>query len=195
MPNSSLLADKLVEHIATYRRCVVAYSGGVDSAVVAKAAHLALGGNSVAVTAVSPSLASGELQSAIECASLIGIAHETIHTSEFSNPEYVRNAADRCYHCKSELYSQLDILCQRYPEAIVANGTNVDDTGDYRPGLTAASEHRVRSPLADCGCSKDDVRGIAKHWKLPVWDKPATPCLSSRVAYGEAVTPRTLADD
>lgn len=191
-PNLAAKMEVLLAQITTWQSCAIAFSGGVDSAVVAKAAQIALGEEAVAVTGVSPSLAAGELQAAKELAALVGIRHEVIHTQEFTSEEYTRNAADRCYHCKSELYTRLDDLVERFQVAVVANGANVDDLGDYRPGLQAASEHRVQSPLADCGITKAEVRELAKHWQLPVWDKPAAPCLSSRVAYGEEVTPERL---
>ena len=192
---SPLLTGKketLLAEVKSWRSCAVAFSGGVDSAVVAKAARFALGDSALAVTGVSPSLADGELQAARELAALIGIRHEVIHTEEFASEEYTRNGADRCYHCKSELYTRLDDVIERFQVRVVANGANVDDLGDYRPGLLAAGEHRVQSPLADCGITKTEVRELARHWRLPVWDKPAAPCLSSRVAYGEQVTPQRL---
>jgi pyridinium-3,5-biscarboxylic acid mononucleotide sulfurtransferase len=184
--------DRLVARLAELGSCAVAFSGGVDSAVVAKAARLALGDAAVVVTGTSAALAEGELDEARRVAELIGVRHVVIATNEFSNPDYVVNAPDRCYHCKSELYGQLDGLAERLGVAAVANGANGDDAGDYRPGARAAGEHAVRSPLAECGFSKADVRQLAAHWGLPVADKPATPCLSSRVAYGQAVTPERL---
>ncbi|MEX0978615.1 MAG: ATP-dependent sacrificial sulfur transferase LarE, partial [Pirellulales bacterium] len=126
-------------------------------------------------------------------AELIGIRHEVIETDEFANPQYVENAPDRCYHCKTELYTQLERIAPWLGVEVILNGANLDDLGDYRPGMKAAGEHRVRSPLADCGFHKTDVRALAALWELPIWDKPATPCLSSRVAYGEEVTPERLA--
>lgn len=189
------LAERLTTHIASYETtagCYVAFSGGVDSALVAKAAVIALGKRAVAVTAVSPSLASGELESAQSLANEIGIRHELIHTTEFSNPSYVRNAQDRCYHCKSELYNQLEVLLKEHPNSLILNGANLDDQGDYRPGMRAAAEHQVRSPLLECQIDKSMVRSLAAFWDLPVWNKPAMPCLSSRVAYGEEVTPERL---
>lgn len=192
MAELRLLADTLIARIASYGRCFVAFSGGVDSAVVAQAAQLALGNQATAVTAVSPSLAEGELSQARELTALIGITHREIATQEFANAAYVQNAADRCYHCKTELYEQIVALCRAFPSATIANGTNADDLADYRPGLRAADEHRVRSPLAECSIGKSQVRSLASYFKLPVWDKPAMPCLSSRVAYGEAVTPERL---
>ncbi len=187
------LAEQVVELIRGYDSCAVAFSAGVDSTVVAKAAQLALGERAVAVTGASASLASGELDEARRLAALIGIRHEVLQTDEFSQQGYVRNAPDRCYHCKTELYTQMEGVAQRLGVAVILNGANLDDAGDYRPGMKAAGEHRVRSPLAECGFRKADVRALAEHWQLPVWDKPATPCLSSRVAYGEEVTPQRLA--
>ena len=191
---TSLIAtrDRLLALIKSWDSCAVAFSGGVDSAVVAKAARVALGDGAIAVTGVSPSLADGELDGAKELAAIIGIRHEVVRTDEFESEEYTRNVSDRCYHCKTELYSQLDELIRRFNVAVIANGANVDDLGDYRPGMRAASEHQVQSPLAECGITKDEVRALAQHWKLPAWDKPAAPCLSSRVAYGEEVTPERL---
>ena len=171
----------------------VAYSGGVDSAVVAKAAQLALADRAVAVTGTSYSLADGELNAARQLAELIGIRHQVLETREFDNPSYVRNSADRCYHCKTELYTRLDHYLADLDVDVIVNGANADDLGDYRPGMQAANEHKVQSPLADCGLSGSEVRQLAAQWSLPVWDKPATPCLSSRVAYGEEVTPERLA--
>ncbi|MBB73193.1 MAG: TIGR00268 family protein [Planctomycetaceae bacterium] len=171
----------------------VAFSGGVDSAVVAQAAQLALGPRAVAVTGCSPSLARGELEAAQQLAGQIGIRHEVIETEEFGNDSYTRNAPDRCYHCKDELYRRMAVLVGRANQGILVNGANTDDLEDYRPGMRAAGEHQVRSPLAECGICKQEVRNLALHWDLPVWDKPAMPCLASRVAYGEEVTPDRLA--
>lgn len=190
------MADQLVAWFPQGIRCLVAFSGGVDSAVVAKAAWLALGDHAVAVTGVSASLASGELENAQQVAASIGIRHLALSTTEIENPNYIRNASDRCYHCKSELYSQIRSRLQLPSElrdSLLVNGTNADDLGDYRPGLNAANEFSVRSPLVELGFGKADVRAIAKHWNLSVWDKPASPCLSSRIAYGERVTPERLA--
>lgn len=185
--------DRLLGVLADCGSCAVAFSGGVDSAVVAKAARLALADDVVLVTGTSAALADGELDIAREVAALVGVRHMEIHTEEFDNPSYVANASDRCYHCKSELYGQLDRVAERAGMKVVVNGANADDLGDYRPGMQAAAEHRVRSPLAECGFTKQEVRELAAFWKLPVADKPATPCLSSRVAYGQEVTPERLA--
>jgi len=173
--------------------CAVAFSAGIDSTVVAKAAQLALGDAAIAVTGTSASLASGELADARRIAALIGIRHEVISTDEFARPDYLRNAPDRCYHCKTELYTQMEGVAARLGVTAIVNGANVDDLGDYRPGMQAAGEHQVLSPLAECGFTKADVRALAREWELPTWDKPASPCLSSRIAYGEEVTPERLA--
>lgn len=182
----------LLASLRRYGRVAVAFSGGVDSAVVAKAAFLACGERAVAVTAVSQSLASGEKEQAQELARLIGIRHRFIETAEFQDPDYLRNAPNRCYFCKTELYTRLEMLGPELGVDVIVNGANLDDRGDYRPGMVAAGEHRVRSPLIDAGMTKSDVRALARHWQLPVWDKPASPCLSSRIAYGLAVTPERV---
>ncbi len=191
--NRAAQAERLVELIRGYASCAVAFSAGVDSTVVAKAAQIALGDAALAVTGTSASLASGELDEARRLAAQIGIRHEVLQTDEFAQDAYVRNAPDRCYHCKTELYTQMEDVAARLGVAVILNGANVDDLGDYRPGMIAAGEHQVKSPLAECGFGKAEVRALAEYWQLPVWDKPATPCLSSRVAYGEEVTPERLA--
>jgi uncharacterized protein len=192
MPSLAEKQDRLLKTIRDYGSCAVAFSGGVDSAVVAKAAQLALGAHAVAVTGVSASLAEGELDQAKQVAALIGIRHEILETAEFSDSNYTANPSNRCYFCKTELYSQLEPLASRLGLAVIVNGANSDDAGDWRPGMTAAGEHQVKSPLLECGFTKDYVRALAAQWNLPVWDKPASPCLSSRVAYGEQVTPDRL---
>ena len=184
--------DRLVNTLKSYGRVAVAYSGGIDSTVVAKAAFEALGDATVAVTAVSDSLASGELEEAEELARRIGIKHRIIRTEEFADPNYLRNNPDRCYFCKSELYGRLSGMLGLLGVDTIASGANVDDAGDHRPGMRAAGENGVRHPLQECGLSKADVRDLAKAWDLPTWDKPATPCLSSRIAYGEDVTPERV---
>jgi uncharacterized protein len=184
--------DRLVATLLGYGRVAVAFSGGVDSTVVAQAAQLALGEAAVAVTAVSDSLASGELEEARALAKQIGIAHRVIRTEEFADANYTRNNPDRCYFCKSELYGRLEEMLGILDVDVIVSGANTDDAGDHRPGMRAAGEHSVRHPLQECGLSKADVRALAKAWGLPTWDKPATPCLSSRVAYGEEVTPERM---
>lgn len=185
--------EALLETIRNYGRVAVAYSGGVDSVVVAKAAQVALGDAAIAVTAVSQSLAGGELEEAQELAREIGIRHQIIHTEEFDDPNYLRNNPDRCYFCKSELYGRLARMMDELEVDVLASGINLDDQGDYRPGLKAAEEKGVRHPLQECGINKAMVRELARYWDLSVWDKPATPCLSSRIAYGEPVTPERVA--
>lgn len=180
--------DQLLELLRQCGRVAVAFSAGVDSTVVAKAAQLACGEKAVAVTASSASLATGELDEAIQLAQLIGIRHRIIETSEFADSNYLSNPSNRCFFCKSELYSQLDRILPELNVDVVVNGANLDDRGDHRPGMIAASEHSVRSPLIEAGLTKQDVRDLARHWDLPVWDKPAMPCLSSRIAYGVEVT-------
>ncbi|WP_422927807.1 ATP-dependent sacrificial sulfur transferase LarE [Singulisphaera sp. PoT] len=191
-PELSACRDRLVETLRGYGRVAVAYSGGVDSTVVAKAAQIALGDATVAVTAVSDSLAAGELEEAEELARRIGIRHRVIRTEEFADPNYLRNGTDRCYFCKSELYGRLSGLLGELGVDAIASGANTDDAGDHRPGMKAAGENGVRHPLQECGLGKAEVRALAKAWDLPTWDKPATPCLSSRVAYGESVTPERV---
>jgi uncharacterized protein len=184
--------DRLLQWLRDLGSCAVAFSGGLDSTVLAKAAQLALGDRAVAVTGVSASLAVGELDECRRLAGLIGIRHEVIETGEMSNPDYRKNAADRCYHCKTELFAQVEKIAQDLGVAMVLDGSNRDDHAEHRPGLRAAKEQRVGSPLAECGLSKAEIRQLAVHWELPTWDKPATPCLSSRIAYGEQVTPERL---
>jgi uncharacterized protein len=191
-PSTLIKRDQLLELVRGYGSCAVAYSGGVDSTVVAKAAQLALGDQALAVIGVSESLAEGELEQAATLAKLIGIRYEMLPLYELANSAYVANAPDRCFHCKTELYTRLGALAERFGVAVVASGTNADDLGDYRPGLAAAKEHRVRSPLADCEIRKSEVRELAATWDLPVADKPASPCLASRIAYGQEVTPERL---
>jgi len=185
--------DRLLAILASLPGAVIAFSGGVDSAVVAKAAALALGPKAVAVTADSPSVPRAELAAAIDLARVIGIRHATVSTNEFANPAYSANDGSRCYFCKSELYDAILARRADFGEGAVCSGANLDDAGDYRPGLTAAAERDVRHPLQEAGFTKADVRALARFWELPVWDKPASPCLSSRIAPGLAVTPeRTL---
>jgi uncharacterized protein len=184
---------RLLAALEKLESCAIAFSGGVDSAVVAKAAAVALGDKAVAVTGNSASLAEGELESAEELAKRIGIRHLVVDTDELSQADYLKNAPDRCYHCKTELYTKLEQLLPQLGVKAIVNGANADDLGDYRPGMTAAAEHRIQSPLAGCGITKAEVRELASGWGLPVWDKPAMPCLSSRIAYGEEVTPTRLA--
>ena len=180
--------DRLLDILRNCRKVVVAFSGGIDSTVVAKAAFLALGDQASAVTADSASVPRAEIDDAKRLAEQIGITHQIVQTDEFEDPNYLRNDGSRCYHCKSELYSRIETLLPELGNPIVCSGANLDDDGDYRPGLTAAREHDVRHPLQEAGFTKADVRFLAQFWDLPTWDKPASPCLSSRLAPGVAVT-------
>lgn len=193
MPLSAELtrkADRLQQILAEMDRILVAFSAGVDSTVVAKAAFLARGDQAQAVTAVSPSLAAGEKEEAVRLAELIGIPHRLVTTAEFSTPEYRANASNRCFFCKTELYQILShsIAREEWNGATLVNGANLDDRGDHRPGMQAAADFEVRSPLIEAKLTKADVRELARHWDLPIWNKPAHPCLSSRIAYGVEVT-------
>ena len=189
-PELSRKQEQLQQILSPLDRIIVAFSAGVDSTVVAKAAFLARGEHALAVTAVSPSLASGEKEEAIRLAELIGIPHRLISTSEFATDAYRANAPNRCFFCKTELYHLVThaIAKEEWQTATLVNGANLDDRGDHRPGMQAAADFQVRSPLIDAGFTKEDVRNLARHWELPIWNKPAHPCLSSRIAYGVEVT-------
>jgi len=187
-PERKAKRDRLLEVLRGLGGAAVAFSGGIDSTVVAQAAALALGGRAVAVTADSPSVPRAEIEDARRLARHIGIRHEVVSTEEFNDPDYVRNDGTRCYYCKSELYARLEALLPELGVSVICSGANLDDRGDYRPGLKAAAEHQVRHPLQEAGFTKADVRALARAWDLPTWDKPASPCLSSRLAPGVSVT-------
>ena len=172
---------------------VVACSGGVDSILVAAVAAKVLGPRALAATAVSPSLASGELADAQAAAAAAGIRHVEVATTELEVPGYAANGADRCYHCKATAYAAFHALAAREGMAVVVDGANADDAGDYRPGRRAAGEQNVRSPLAEAGLGKTEIRAWAHDLGLNVWDKPAAACLSSRIPYGSPVTIDKLA--
>lgn len=169
-------------------RALIAYSGGIDSTLVAKVAYDVLGDRALAVTAVSPSLLPEDLEDARIQAADIGINHEEVETHEMANPNYTSNPVNRCYFCKSELHDTLKPLAWERGYPYVVDGVNADDLQDYRPGIQAAKERGARSPLAEVGITKLQVRQIAKELDLPWWDKPAQPCLSSRFPYGEEIT-------
>ena len=169
-------------------RALIAYSGGVDSTLVAKIAYDVLGDRALAITAVSPSLLPEELIDAQTQAAQIGIEHELVETYEMDNPDYTSNPVNRCYFCKSELHDTLKPLALKRGYPYVVDGVNADDLQDYRPGIQAATERGARSPLAEVGVSKAEVREISRSLGLAWWDKPAQPCLSSRFPYGEAIT-------
>jgi uncharacterized protein len=172
---------------------IVAYSGGVDSAYLAHAAHHVLGRRMLAVTALSASYSARDRAEAEKCIAQFHFPHEFVETNELANPSYRANNPDRCYFCKDELFEKLDELAGRLGFAAVAYGINKDDLGDWRPGQQAAREHKVLTPLLDAGLTKADIRELSRRVKLPVWDRPASACLSSRIAYGIEVTPHRLA--
>lgn len=182
------IAERLLFTMREIGPCAVAFSGGVDSAVVARAAQETFPGESVAVTAVSASLGSDELSTAESEATQIGIPHRLIRTAEFDRPEYRANAGNRCFYCKDTLYTAAESILQEVGLTVMVNGANLDDRGDHRPGMKAADAHQVRSPLIEASLTKADVRAVARFWSLSVAEKPASPCLSSRVAYGVEVT-------
>jgi uncharacterized protein len=180
--------EQLKTIFAEMERALIAYSGGVDSTLVAKVAYDVLGDRALAITAASPSLLPEELEDARIQASAIGITHEIIETHEMENPNYTSNPVNRCYFCKSELHDTLKPLALQRGYPYVVDGVNADDLGDYRPGIQAAKERGARSPLAEVGVTKVEVRELSKQLELPWWDKPAQPCLSSRFPYGEEIT-------
>ncbi len=171
---------------------IVAFSAGVDSTFVAAIAADVLGERAIAVTGVSPSIPAAEVAEARELAAQIGIRHVLLDTSEMDRPGYVENSPQRCYHCKTELYSLLEEMAAREGFAFVLDGCNLDDLGDHRPGRVAAAEHSVRSPLIEAGFTKAEIREWSKERGLPTWDKPAMACLSSRIPYGTPVTVEAL---
>jgi pyridinium-3,5-biscarboxylic acid mononucleotide sulfurtransferase len=194
MTESAALAkqSQLIGNLRALDSLLVAFSGGADSAYLAWAAHQALGDNALAVTALSASYSRHDREQAEACARAAGFRHEMIRTQEFDNPLYVANNADRCYHCKDELFDRMETLAREWGFHAIAYGINADDTRDFRPGHRAAHEHRVLAPLLDAGMSKAEIRLLSRLAKLPTWDRPASACLSSRVPYGTAVTPELL---
>jgi pyridinium-3,5-biscarboxylic acid mononucleotide sulfurtransferase len=171
---------------------LVAFSGGADSAYLAWAAHQVLGERALAVTALSASFSRHDREQAEAFVRSSGVRHQFIETHEFQNPLYVANNADRCYHCKDELFDRMALLAKESNFSAIAYGINADDTRDFRPGHRAAREHRVLAPLLDAAMHKDEIRELSRRAGLPTWDRPASACLSSRIPYGIAVTPELL---
>jgi uncharacterized protein len=184
--------QRLFDDLAGVPSLIVAYSGGVDSAYLAYAAHRALGDRMLAVTALSASYSERDRREAEACVARFKLPHEFIDTDELSNPAYRANDPDRCFFCKDELFDKLDELAARRGFAAVAYGVNLDDQGDWRPGQRAAQNHQVLAPLVAAGLTKADIRELARRADVPVWNRPASACLSSRIAYGIEVTPERL---
>jgi pyridinium-3,5-biscarboxylic acid mononucleotide sulfurtransferase len=185
--NHALMTD-----LRTSGRTLVAYSGGVDSAFLAWAAHQALGADMLAVIADSPSLARFQLEDALAFAREQHIPHEIIRTQELDRPEYARNDAGRCFHCKDELFSVMEMFAAAGTFRTIAYGVNVDDKSDFRPGQVAARQHNIAAPLLKAALGKEEVRMLAREARLRIWNKPASACLSSRIEYGRPVTPQAL---
>jgi uncharacterized protein len=184
--------EKLFSILKSLRRVLVAYSGGTDSAYLAWAASRVLGDDALAITADSPSIPESHKRDAAEYARICGFRHEFIPTYEFENPDYVKNAPDRCYHCKDELFTRLEEVARERGVEHIIYGVNRDDLGDHRPGQQAAWRHQVKAPLVEAGLSKAEIRELARLAGLPFWDRPAAACLSSRIPYGTEVTPERV---
>jgi uncharacterized protein len=184
--------QRLLDSLRALDSLFIAFSGGADSAYLAWAAQRAIGERSIAITAISPSFSRHDRAEAEKFIAATGIRHEFIDTTEFENPEYVANNADRCYHCKNELFERMDVLARSRNTQAIAYGINADDTRDFRPGHRAAHEHHVLAPLLDAALTKAEIRWLSQRAGLATWDRPASACLSSRVPYGTAVTPEIM---
>ena len=196
MPNLSTDLQQKYDRLCAILRemgdVIIGMSGGVDSVLLSKVAQMVLGERALAVTADSPSLPRRELREAESLAHMVGIRHQVIKTNEVFDPRYAANPNNRCYFCKTELFTQLDGIAEKLGFRWIAYGENQDDLGDHRPGAKAAGEHNVRAPLKEAGLGKADIRALAQHFGLPVWDKPAFACLGSRFPYGTQITPEKL---
>ena len=184
--------EQLFSFISRYRSALIAFSGGVDSAYLAFAAHQVLGERACAVTALSPSVSSLQKDIAIDFAHRYGLNHHLVKTGEMDNPDYTTNPSNRCYFCKTELYDQLEVLRERWDVEVIFDGSNADDVSDYRPGHKAAREREVISPLVETNITKEEIRKLSRKRGLPTWDQPAMPCLSSRFPYGVKITEKKL---
>jgi uncharacterized protein len=184
--------EALFAILRSLRRVIVAYSGGTDSAYLAWASHHVLGSDAVAITADSASIPASHKRFAEEFAEQCGFRHEYVETHEFENPDYVKNDKNRCFHCKDELFSCLELYASEKGYEHIIYGVNKDDLGDYRPGQKAAKIHDVKAPLVEAGLTKAEIRELSKQAGLSSWDRPASACLSSRIPYGTAVTPQTI---
>lgn len=185
--------EKLLADLHPLGSLLVAFSGGADSAYLAWAAHQALGERALAVTALSASFSEHDRRESQRFAAAAGVRHECIETDEFANPLYIANGADRCYHCKHELFEELESMARARGFSAIAYGINAEDTHEFRPGHRAATEHKILAPLLDAGLRKNEIRQLSRLAGLTTWDRPAAACLSSRVAYGTTVTPELLA--
>jgi pyridinium-3,5-biscarboxylic acid mononucleotide sulfurtransferase len=180
--------QKLFDVLRNLDRVIVAYSGGTDSAYLAWAAHKILGENAIAITADSASIPASHKRDAEDFVHSFGIRHEYIETREFENPDYIKNDANRCFHCKDELFTRLEEVAKLRGIPNIIYGVNQDDLGDYRPGQSAAQQHRVKAPLVEAELTKPEIRELSRQAGLPTWDRPAAACLSSRIPYGTPVT-------